>query len=377
MKQLFILIVVFLLGVSVGYMNKPALSLSLSEPQTLPIVKEPLSQTTSVQETHTPIKEKEPTDFMKQFRQTLNNVQYEKAMEIYSQYHNNDTKEQYQRILFSYIKENFEQNNAIKSLLNLYLQYEYNDTVALLLLSQIHLKEKAYVKAINILQELKLTYVNDSLQEKVDKNFNIALKLYLDSFKTPSKEKLEFLEQLYQNNHNELYLYLLALEHMSLYQYEEAINLFQNIDQNSVYYEKSQAFLKTANKKLLLAQKFVHKIKLKKQNNQFYIQAFVNDKPITLLIDTGATYTLINKNIIEQKNLSNKEKISLNTANGIIQSYVGDINSFKLNEDIQLNNLQVALGSLEEKELDGLLGMSFLKHFDFYIDQEEAILYLK
>jgi clan AA aspartic protease (TIGR02281 family) len=379
MKQLFILTIVFLLGISIGYMIKPTLNLSVASvpSQTLPIVKEPLLTQPTVPANKTVHTQKPPTNFMKQFEQQLHSEAYEEAIEIYNQQHNNDTKEQYQRILFTYVKDNFKQTPSIKTLLNLYLQYEYNDTVALLLLSKIHLKEKAYLKAIKILQELKLNYVEASLQEQVDKNFTVALKLYLDSFKNPSKEKLQFLEELYQNNHNDFYLYLLALEHLSLYQYEQAIEFFQNIEHNSVYYQKAQAFLKIAHKKLLLAQKFMHKIKLKKQNNQFYLQASINGKSITLLIDTGATYTLINKNIIKEEDLLNKEKIPLNTANGTIEAYVGQIESFKVNEDIELNNLQVALGNLDEKQLDGLLGMSFLKHFDFYIDQEEAILYLK
>lgn len=291
------------------------------------------------------------------------------------EHHNNDTLGQFRDILFSYINQYFSNTQEIQELLSLYLEVEYNDPKASLYLAKLHFNQQKYAEVFKILRPIKGHYVEEKLNKKIIQMYSQTVYAYLKTLPSPSKEKLEFLEKLYEEDNNNEFLYLVAKEHLNFANYIKSKELFESMDTSSVYYNESQQFLNHINKKLQLSQKFSHKIKLKKSNNHFLINAQVNGQAITLLIDTGVTYTLVKEEII-QDDLKDKQSIQVNTANGVKQAYLGKVDSFKV-QGLELNNMDISSSDLDDEHIDGLLGMSFLKHFDFYIDQEEAVLYLE
>ena len=65
-----------------------------------------------------------------------------------------------------------------------------------------------------------------------------------------------------------------------------------------------------------------------------------------------------------------------NTANGRVRAPVFVLDSLTVG-DWQVNQLEVGVLALHgNTNIDGLLGMNFLRHFQFIIDQNEALLRL-
>jgi predicted aspartyl protease len=64
-----------------------------------------------------------------------------------------------------------------------------------------------------------------------------------------------------------------------------------------------------------------------------------------------------------------------NTANGRISAPIYRLDTLSVG-DWQVSDLDVGVLELDDPQFDGLLGMNFLGHFQFFIDQNEALLRL-
>ncbi len=139
--------------------------------------------------------------------------------------------------------------------------------------------------------------------------------------------------------------------------------------------EKAAILLKLIKEKIEKKPEYQYRIPLEKVGEHFILEVEVNRQPITLLLDTGATLTMINENILNSSLHTLKEHIVLNTAGGEIHAKLQEANTFTVGE-IELENFQIVSSKFKQKKADGLLGMNFLKKFKFKIDQEKSILYL-
>jgi predicted aspartyl protease len=64
------------------------------------------------------------------------------------------------------------------------------------------------------------------------------------------------------------------------------------------------------------------------------------------------------------------------TANGLVQAPVYKLDSLSVG-DWHVNHLEIGVLDLDSRsDVDGLLGMNFLNHFQFFIDQNKAVLRL-
>ena len=111
---------------------------------------------------------------------------------------------------------------------------------------------------------------------------------------------------------------------------------------------------------------------------QFLVEATIDDTlAITVLIDTGAAMTVLDSKVLEKLgyNLSGRQEYFA-TANGVVQAAVVTVDSFSLG---RASLSSVSVGSLNlnmPNNVDGLLGMNFLRHYDFHIDQNRDLLIL-
>ena len=121
-------------------------------------------------------------------------------------------------------------------------------------------------------------------------------------------------------------------------------------------------------------------IALHRRGNHFIVDASpASNRNIQLLIDTGASLTMLKADVFEHLGIpytdSGRSGI-FNTANGQVRApiYILD---FLAVGDWQVNQLEVGvLPGFGGSDIDGLLGMNFLSHFQFFIDQNEAVLRL-
>ncbi len=100
---------------------------------------------------------------------------------------------------------------------------------------------------------------------------------------------------------------------------------------------------------------------------------FNNQVTARLAMDTGASYLVISPRLATQLGMSlqpTTPRVDIMTANGVINVPLVNVDVVKLG-DIETPNVTAAVHKLEGKtvdEIDGLLGMSFLKRFSMSID---------
>lgn len=121
-------------------------------------------------------------------------------------------------------------------------------------------------------------------------------------------------------------------------------------------------------------------IPLKQIGDHYLVNGSLSSNPVTLLIDTGASITAISTKYFRQ--LSNRYKINylgrfnVGTAGGRVMASMYQFRELTI-QHVTLENLAVVVLPMQGMEqADGLLGMNFLKEFDFKIDQAQSVLFL-
>ncbi len=114
-------------------------------------------------------------------------------------------------------------------------------------------------------------------------------------------------------------------------------------------------------------------IKLKQNRSGHYVAtAFINQFPVDVIVDTGATDVSIPGNIAEQLGLVRGANINATTANGTITVYSTRVDSIKLG-DIILHDVRASINpDMDENVV--LLGMSFLDKLTFSHANGELVL---
>jgi clan AA aspartic protease (TIGR02281 family) len=100
--------------------------------------------------------------------------------------------------------------------------------------------------------------------------------------------------------------------------------------------------------------------------------------PIRLLLDTGAAITVVEPDVLQNAGyrLDQARIVHFKTANGNTQAPMVKIENLAIRThietDLSVGSLPLDLGT----DVDGLLGMNYLKHYRFSVDQVEGLLYL-
>lgn len=121
------------------------------------------------------------------------------------------------------------------------------------------------------------------------------------------------------------------------------------------------------------------------KSGHIMVEATLNKKvKVTLILDTGASFVVLSSNIAKQLDLDVQSKETKTLQMILADGRKVDAKMFVLKsirvQDSEVENVEVAV--LPEKESDaiskdGLLGMSFLKNFNFKIDQKNDKLVLE
>ncbi|ALG67406.1 retropepsin-like aspartic protease family protein [Beggiatoa leptomitoformis] len=98
------------------------------------------------------------------------------------------------------------------------------------------------------------------------------------------------------------------------------------------------------------------------QSGHYVTTGSINHKPVTFLLDTGATMVAIPENIANELELKRGVQIQVNTANGNTTAYASHLEQIAIG-DIVLENINASINP--QLEGDVLLGMSFLRQIEF------------
>jgi len=208
--------------------------------------------------------------------------------------------------------------------------------------------------------------------------FSDAMNIYIDASESKllfyQSTLLQYFEMKVEGNPQKALEEMLEFQELEPNERKVNIEILHEFDDNN-YVEKAKVLLNLIKEKINNTEEYTHQLPLKKIAEHFIIDIKINNTPLSLLLDTGATLTLINESKLPPLLTILKENIVLNTAGGEVHAKLHEAETLLVG-DIELKKFQIVSSSFEQKEADGLLGMNFFKQFRFKIDQEKSILYL-
>lgn len=119
-------------------------------------------------------------------------------------------------------------------------------------------------------------------------------------------------------------------------------------------------------------------VPLHRRGNHFLVDArLADERSVRLLIDTGASMTILTPGVVAGSGYTDTGNTRIfSTANGRVTAPVYRLDALSVG-DWQVSQLDIGVLDLADSpHIDGLLGMNFLRHFQFFIDQNEAVLRL-
>ncbi|WOH37893.1 retropepsin-like aspartic protease [Thalassotalea fonticola] len=173
------------------------------------------------------------------------------------------------------------------------------------------------------------------------------------------------------------YQLVLAEAYIHLNEIQAAMNYLDNIKYQEDYISQINA-LNTLIDSIVLAEEG---IKLVRKGQHFIVEATLNKQHLShLMIDTGASLTVIStafyKQLLSTDLIKTNRRLNISTAGGNETAFSVVIEEFWL-AGRALYDFEVVVMDLEGLDkADGLLGMNFLQHFKFEIDQKNALLFL-
>jgi len=130
------------------------------------------------------------------------------------------------------------------------------------------------------------------------------------------------------------------------------------------HYRKPQAAVVTAQGELR-----IHR----HRDGHFYVEGAVNGKPLTFLIDTGASGVVVSEEFARSAGLRNGEPATFNTANGQLQGRL--VRGVPVSAGpFSVSAATVGVGLVGNRSDHGLLGQSFLSRFEISISKKELVL---
>ncbi|MBV1877090.1 MAG: TIGR02281 family clan AA aspartic protease [Pseudomonadales bacterium] len=196
-------------------------------------------------------------------------------------------------------------------------------------------------------------------------------------------DRYQQLDQLYEKLTLTLpqiadYYMQLGLLRIQMGNLSAALTPLAQISNHSVLGEKARQLMAEIEQRTVLAGRNLVELPLLVNGGQFIVQARVDEREsLLLLIDTGAMMTILRPSILNRLGyqLSSQQQ-SFMTAGGMVEASVVTLDSLALGAAVLQ---KVAVGVLDLQMLgkvDGLLGMNFLSHYDFRIDQDRRLLIL-
>ncbi len=121
-------------------------------------------------------------------------------------------------------------------------------------------------------------------------------------------------------------------------------------------------------------------VTLLRNGSHFIVEATLNQSEVRLLLDTGASLTILSREVARPLGLQAidaQQTVIINTANGTTEAQLYRVESITVGA-FDVSPIDIAVvEQLAIEGASGLLGMNFLEHFDFRIDQEHAELFLR
>jgi len=269
-------------------------------------------------------------------------------------------------------------------LLSLFLEYEYDNSTALILYAELQHIQKNYLASMDALfrarsyahQIKDIDAVNKKLRALVAEQRRRLSKegdplALLDFYR-----RLTELEPDYGPN-----FIGLAEVHINLGNLDAAHNALSLVVSDPSISARLDRVYAKLDQAPALELAGATPVALVRIHDQFLIDVIINNgQTARLLLDTGASISIISPSILNALGLDTQKGAKMgwfNTANGVVSAPIYTIQSLSVEENV-VESIDVGVLSISSSgEIDGLLGMNFFKHFNFYIDQKNSVLFLR
>lgn len=276
-------------------------------------------------------------------------------------------------------------------LLQRFLIAAYRDVEASILLAEAYLGEQDFKAAIDQFYEVRAYAYRPLILQRISNRIRSTVAKLASSLKDNNEQNalLDLYQQLTQLEPEHAPWFIgLATAQLALDDKEAARRSLLLVSQDPDVGAQAQVMLSELT--IVLAEMHdtapqdsvaeVAGISLHRSGNHFIVDASpAHNRNIRLLIDTGASLTMLTPDVFEQPGIQYKNTGTtrvFSTANGMVRAPIYVLDSLSVG-DWQVNQLEVGvLDSPGNSNFDGLLGMNFLRHFQFFIDQNEGLLRL-
>ena len=319
------------------------------------------------------------------FEEMLLSGQYQNAVQLFNSQDSQPGKEKYRTILIQHLNTLLRIKNYHHAgqLMSAYLDEEYRDVDVLLLRAKLYWLRGRHMRAIESLYEAKSYEYRTPRLALITERIRKYVADYERQLGTTGEQQTrlglyEYLVQL-EPDHSP-YFIALARTQLSQNRLDEARQSLFLVESDPSVSDQARQLLSRIEDTVTFSQTNPIAIPLIRQGEHFLIDARINDRvSVNLLIDTGASMTVLRGDILTAAGILQTDTPSLqqfSTANGLVEGAVYRLDSLSIGNQ-NVTNIEVAaldLASLHSA--DGLLGMNFLKHFKFFIDQNKPELRL-
>jgi clan AA aspartic protease (TIGR02281 family) len=280
---------------------------------------------------------------------------------------------------------------AAAQLLQRFLVAAYRDTEARLLLAETYYGQQDYLAAIAQLYEARGAAYRPEMLARITRRIRFVANKQAELYRknVDSRGLLALYQELTQLQPDyaawfvELAIAQLALDDRGAAQRSLALVIYDPDvgEQAQLMLTKLQQTATVAHgtEPVALATE-VTGIPLTRSGQHFLVAAGPgNAGSLRLLIDTGASMTMVTPGALQRQGIRYRDTGQsrvFNTANGPVRAPIYILETLSVGDwSVQ----QLEIGVLElggQTGVDGLLGMNFLKHFRFFIDQNDSMLRL-
>ena len=357
--------------------------------QTLPVTPATIERLEAPRDNRSIEPKKRSLSDTEQFTELLRHGQFDVAFARYAQVHEVNHEQamiSYRQALFVFVIELNQLAEVARGLelLTMFYSVEYKNLAYMLHLAEALKRNARFSKQIDILYEAKALALRDQEIDQVTRQIRQAARDFAQPLMAQKDlaalknwyQKLIALEPSYAP-----YYIAMAKIHLALNEDEaayETIRLVKHVAE--VEAQVTDILLKLENKTTQISPPKETIVSMRRHGTH-YIVTVTLDQAVEahLLLDTGASLTIIHPDIVQAvvADLANESQWqTFNTANGRRQAPVVTLGSLSINDETVYD---IAIGVFElatSPGIDGLLGMNFLKHFRFFIDQKNAQLHL-
>jgi clan AA aspartic protease (TIGR02281 family) len=280
---------------------------------------------------------------------------------------------------------------AAARLLQRFLQASYRDADARLLLAEAYYGQQDYLAAIEQMYEAKGAAFRPEMLARITRRIRLVVNAQADLFR--QNEDVNGLLDLFQNLTQlepdyAAWFVELAIAQLALDDRDAAQRSLALVIHDPDVGEQAQAMLMTLQQTPTVVhdtdsvamENEVAGIPLARSGQHFLVDVSPGGGgSLSLLIDTGASMTIVTPGALQRQGIRYRDtgrSQVFNTANGPVRAPVYILETLSVG-DWYIRELEIGVLELGgHAGIDGLLGMNFLSHFRFFIDQNEPMLRL-